>query len=163
MRPTYDPDVNDAPDDKPVKPGSIKPSIDGHNLDPNHGISLPPHQLAQFRQAPEQAPPQQTLRDPNEPHMGDSRPVSEQRFPAGLLLAPAAILLLIAASADQIAASRQMGVGTGIVIALVAGGLSAACVGVIASKSEPAVARIVGPLGLVLATMAAGFAITRMI
>ena len=59
----------------------------------------------------------------------------------------------------QIASSRR----TAAVIALIAGGLSAACIGVIASKSEPAVARIVGPLGLVLATMAVGFAITRMI
>jgi hypothetical protein len=147
--------VTGQSDDKPTKPGQIKPSIPDHNLDPGHGLAP--------RDERRQAPPQRSLPNPNAEHMGDARPVSEQRFPAGLLLAPAAILLLVAASADQIAAARNMGLVGGIVIALLAGGGSAACVGVIAAKSEPSVARIVGPLGLVLATMAAGFAITRMI
>jgi hypothetical protein len=71
--------------------------------------------------------------------------------------------LLVAASAAPIAGRNALGVVGAAVIALVAGGVAATCFGVIAARSEPEVGRILGPAGLMLATLAAGVSIVQLL
>ena len=110
----------------------------------------------------EHADPGQNAQTPN----NASAEVNERRdrrFPAGLLLAPGALGLLVAASAGPIAARNQLGLAGGVAVALIAGGVAAACFGAIATRSEPGVGRVLGPAGLVLATLAAGSSIAQLI
>ncbi len=93
----------------------------------------------------------------------DNRMRRDRRFPAGLLLAPGALALLVAASAGPIAGRNQLGMAGGMALALIAGGVAAFCFGIIAARSEPDVGRVLGPAGLVLATLAAGSSIAQMI
>ncbi len=181
-------------DDKPVKPGQIKPSIPDHNLDPRHGTGwhsgsssitgpgLPSPAAPTSGEGPKQAPERSTgdaaerseaagqpvpaarraVRDrveKDDPTDGRNRP-----FPAGLLLVPLTLGLLVAAFGDTIA--RRNGLEdplAAIGIAVGGGVVATASVFIMTARMPAEESRIVGPIGLALATIAVASTLLRVV